>query len=55
MLVGYRALHLIRRRQRSPSLVVLLPDRGSREAKLTQKDVKELFEVCEALEATAGK
>jgi DNA-binding GntR family transcriptional regulator len=36
-------------------LVVLLPNRGSRAAKLTQKDVTELFEVCEALEATAGE
>ncbi len=36
-------------------LVVLLPNRGSRAAKLTRKDVKELFEVCEALEATAGE
>src|SRR4051795_432563 len=36
-------------------LVVLLPNRGSRAAQLTQKDVKELFEVCEALEATAGE
>jgi DNA-binding GntR family transcriptional regulator len=36
-------------------LVTLLPNRGSRAAKLTQKDVKELFEVCEALEATAGE
>src|SRR6476469_2134187 len=36
-------------------LVVLLPNRGSRAAKLTQRDVKELFEVCEALEATAGE
>src|SRR5258708_18965574 len=36
-------------------LVVLLPNRGSRAAKLTQKDVNELFEVCEALEATAGE
>ena len=36
-------------------LVVLLPNRGSRAAKLTQKDVKELFEVCEALEAAAGE
>src|SRR3954447_19598992 len=35
-------------------LVVLLPNRGSRAAKLTQNDVKELFEVCEALEAAAG-
>jgi DNA-binding GntR family transcriptional regulator len=36
-------------------LVLLLPNRGSRAAKLTQKDVKELFEVCEALEAAAGE
>src|SRR3978361_1030153 len=36
-------------------LVVLLPNRGSRAAKLTQNAVKELFEVCEALEATAGE
>jgi len=36
-------------------LVVLLPNRGSRAAKLTQKDVSELFEVCEALEAVAGE
>jgi DNA-binding GntR family transcriptional regulator len=36
-------------------LVVLLPNRGSRAAKLTRKDVRELFEVCEALEATAGE
>ena len=36
-------------------LVVLLPNRGSRAAKLTRKDVKELFEVCEALEAAAGE
>src|SRR3982751_6031496 len=36
-------------------LVVLLPNRGSRAAKLTQKDVKDLFEVCESLEATAGE
>src|SRR6202048_5054849 len=36
-------------------LVVLLPNRSSRAAKRTQKDVKELFEVCEALEATAGE
>src|SRR5438270_8107591 len=36
-------------------LVVLLPNRGSRAAKLTKNDVKELFEVCEALEATAGE
>jgi DNA-binding GntR family transcriptional regulator len=36
-------------------LVLLLPNRGSRAAKLTQKDVQELFEVCEALEASAGE
>src|SRR5437763_1562789 len=36
-------------------LVLLLPNRGSRAAKLTRNDVKELFEVCEALEATAGE
>src|SRR5205809_7398956 len=36
-------------------LVVLLPNRGSRAAKLTQRDVKELFEVCEALEGAAGE
>ena len=36
-------------------IVVLLPNRGSRAAQLTQKDVNELFEVCEALEATAGE
>ncbi len=36
-------------------LVMLLPNRGSRAAKLTQKDVKDLFEVCEALQATAGE
>ena len=30
-------------------LVVLLPNRGARAAKLTQNDVRELFEVCEAL------
>jgi DNA-binding GntR family transcriptional regulator len=34
--------------------VVLLPNRGARAAKLTQKDVGDLFEVCEGLEATAG-
>src|SRR6202008_3034758 len=36
-------------------LVVLLPNRGSRAAQLTQRDVKELFEVCEGLEAAAGE
>src|SRR4029079_16615271 len=34
-------------------LVVLLPNRGARAARLTQDDVKELFEVCWALEAAA--
>lgn len=36
-------------------LVVLLPNRGARAAKLTQKDVQDLFEVCEGLEAIAGE
>ena len=36
-------------------LVVLLPHRGSRAAKLTSKDVRELFEVCQGLEALAGE
>jgi len=36
-------------------LVVLLPHRGSRAAKLTGKDVRELFEVCQGLEALAGE
>ncbi|MEZ0167787.1 GntR family transcriptional regulator [Microvirga sp. TS319] len=35
--------------------VVLLPNRGARAAKLTQKDVQDLFEVCESLEAAAGE
>lgn len=35
--------------------VVLLPNRGARAAKLTAKDVQELFEVCEGLEAVAGE
>jgi DNA-binding GntR family transcriptional regulator len=35
--------------------VVLLPNRGARAAKLTRKDVQDLFEVCEGLEATAGE
>jgi DNA-binding GntR family transcriptional regulator len=34
--------------------VVLLPNRGARAAKLTQKDLQDLFEVCESLEAAAG-
>ena len=35
-------------------LVVLLPHRGSRVAKLTSQDVQHLFEVCQGLEALAG-
>jgi DNA-binding GntR family transcriptional regulator len=36
-------------------LVVLLPNRGSRAAKLTGHDVRNLFEVCQGLEALAGE
>jgi DNA-binding GntR family transcriptional regulator len=36
-------------------LVVLLPHRGSRAAKLTDADVQALFEVCQGLEALAGE
>jgi DNA-binding GntR family transcriptional regulator len=35
--------------------VVLLPNRGARAARLTWKDVQDLFEVCEGLEAIAGE
>jgi DNA-binding GntR family transcriptional regulator len=35
--------------------VVLLPNRGARAAKLTSKDMRDLFEVCEGLEAIAGE
>lgn len=35
--------------------VNLLPNRGARAAKLTSKDVQDLFEVCEGLEAIAGE
>jgi DNA-binding GntR family transcriptional regulator len=35
--------------------VILLPNRGARAAKLTQKDIQDLFEVCESLEAAAGE
>jgi DNA-binding GntR family transcriptional regulator len=35
--------------------VILLPNRGARAAKLTAKDVRDLFEVCEGLEAIAGE
>ncbi|HEU5019603.1 MAG TPA: GntR family transcriptional regulator [Pseudolabrys sp.] len=35
-------------------LVLLLPNRGSRAAKLTGKDLQDLFEVCQGLEALAG-
>jgi DNA-binding GntR family transcriptional regulator len=36
-------------------LVVLLPNRGSRAAKLTATDIRHLFEVCQGLEALAGE
>ncbi len=36
-------------------LVVLLPHRGARAAKLTRKSMQDLFEVCESLEAVAGE
>jgi DNA-binding GntR family transcriptional regulator len=36
-------------------LVLLLPHRGSRAARLTDKDVHDLFEVCQGLEALAGE
>ncbi|MGY4352280.1 DNA-binding GntR family transcriptional regulator [Bradyrhizobium sp. GM7.3] len=36
-------------------LVQLLPHRGSRAAKLTDKDMRDLFEVCQGLEALAGE
>ncbi|KWV52934.1 GntR family transcriptional regulator [Bradyrhizobium macuxiense] len=36
-------------------LVLLLPHRGSRAAKLTDKDMRDLFEVCQGLEALAGE
>src|SRR5437762_12222501 len=36
-------------------LVQLLPNRGSRAAKLTDKDLHDLFEVCQGLEALAGE
>jgi DNA-binding GntR family transcriptional regulator len=36
-------------------LVQLLPNRGSRAAKLTDKDLRDLFEVCQGLEALAGE
>jgi DNA-binding GntR family transcriptional regulator len=35
--------------------VILLPNRGARAAKLTAKGVRDLFEVCEGLEAIAGE
>ena len=35
--------------------VLLLPNRGSRAAKLTSKDVQHLFEVCQGLEGLAGE
>lgn len=36
-------------------LVQLLPHRGSRAARLTDKDLRDLFEVCQGLEALAGE
>src|SRR5438876_8057985 len=36
-------------------LVVLLPHRGARAARLTRKDLQDLFEVCQGLEAVAGQ
>jgi len=36
-------------------LVQLLPNRGSRAAKLTDTDMRNLFEVCQGLEALAGE
>jgi DNA-binding GntR family transcriptional regulator len=36
-------------------LVQLLPNRGSRAAKLTDRDMHDLFEVCQGLEALAGE
>jgi|SRR5581483_4364183 len=39
----------------SEGLVQLLPNRGSRAAKLTDKDMRDLFEVCQGLEALAGE
>ena len=35
-------------------LVVLLPNRGARAARLTRESVQDLFEVCEGLEALAA-
>lgn len=35
--------------------LVLLPNRGARAAKLSTKDVSDLFDVCEAMEAIAGE
>src|SRR4030088_60733 len=36
-------------------LVQLLPNRGSRAARLTDRDMRDLFEVCQGLEALAGE
>src|SRR6516162_1982722 len=36
-------------------LVLLLPNRGARAARLTDKDMRDLFEVCQGLEALAGE
>lgn len=39
----------------SEGLVLLLPNRGSRAAKVTAKDIQDLFEICQGLEALAGE
>ena len=36
-------------------LVQLLPNRGARAARLTDRDLRDLFEVCQGLEALAGE
>jgi DNA-binding GntR family transcriptional regulator len=36
-------------------LVVLLPNRGARAARITLQDIRDLFEFCGSLEATAGE
>src|ERR1700743_3930630 len=36
-------------------LVQLLPNRGARAARLTDQDMRDLFEVCQGLEALAGE
>src|ERR1700756_3865161 len=36
-------------------LVQLLPNRGARAARFTDRDMRDLFEVCQGLEALAGE